>query len=138
MDMLIIGAAGFLITFVLLFVFAAQYRAAAAPEDVEFGSSAAPAAAANATRPQVAVKRATLGSEAANPNEVLELREKVKQLYYRIEELKLVQETKTADAAKTLAKLEQRLDTFENEYVNKLQPTLAQIIEELENIKPAP
>ncbi len=136
-NMLIISAVGFTLTFGLLFFFAAKYRAAAIPEETDFGGACSIDVAATGARPQVAVKRAVVGSDTQPNTEVAELKEKVKQLHYRIEELKLVQETKSQDAAKTIARLEQRLATFESEYVNKLQPTLAQLIDELENIKPS-
>lgn len=138
-NMLILGAAGFTGSFLLLFFFAAKYRAASLPEDeLDLCPTAGPTPAADGRAPQVSVKRALVGADAGqNPAEVLELKEKVKQLHYRIEELKLVHETKSADAAKTMARLESRLETFESEYVNKLQPALAQIIEELERLKPS-
>ena len=64
-----------------------------------------------------------------------DLKEKVKELHYRLEELKLAQDKNNADLNKLVARMEQRLSTFEQEYVTKLQPTLLSLIEELENMK---
>ena len=67
--------------------------------------------------------------------EVTDLKEKVKELHYHLEELKLAQDKNNADLNRLVSRMEQRLSTFEQEYVTKLQPTLLSLIEELENIK---
>ena len=67
--------------------------------------------------------------------EVADLKEKAKSLHYRLEELKMAHDKSNAEISKQLVRMEQRLSTFEQEYVNKLQPTLISLIEELENMK---
>lgn len=49
----------------------------------------------------------------------------------------MAQDKNNADLNRLVSRMEQRLSTFEQEYVTKLQPTLLSLIEELENIKVA-
>ena len=56
-------------------------------------------------------------------------------MHYHLEELKASTQKHQADMAAQLARLETRVATFEQEYVNKLQPTLLRVIEELEHLK---
>ena len=49
----------------------------------------------------------------------------------------MAQDKSAGDLAKQMARMEQRMSTFEQEYVNKLQPTLLSLIEDLENMKVA-
>jgi gas vesicle protein len=67
--------------------------------------------------------------------EIAEIKDKLKDLSYYIEEIKLLEEKRNTETAKTIARIEQRVSTFENEYVSKLQPTLYSLINELENIQ---
>ena len=69
--------------------------------------------------------------------EVADLKEKVKALQYRLEEMKVGQDKANSDIAKQLSRMEARIGTFEQEYVTKLQPTLLSLIQELENMKVA-
>ena len=89
---LFLEASGFVVGFILLFVFTAKYRAALARE-TDFDSS--------------------------------------------VEEMKIRCEKANDELVQQLARLEERVATFEQEYVNKLQPTLMSLIEELENMKVA-
>ena len=126
---------GFVVCFVLLFYFTAKYRAALVREtdldypveDLTVMTGAKPACAS----------RASILSSLQNTSalEVADLKEKVKELHYRLEEQKLAQDKNNAEMGKLVARMEQRLSTFEQEYISKLQPTLLSLIEELENIK---
>ena len=49
--------------------------------------------------------------------------------------MKTTDDKTLAEMAKQMGRLEQRLTTFEQEYITKLQPTLLRLIEELENMK---
>ena len=125
----------FVICFILLFVFVAKYRLAMAQdksldEEVEEMSGVK-------TSGQVFQSRAAL-IEATRESGALELadvKEQVKNLYYRLEELKMAHDKANGDIAKQIINLEQRLSTFEQEYVTKLQPTLLRVIDELEHVK---
>ena len=130
---LIISSAGFAICFLLLFYFIAKYRQAIPNSSFEeFDildevSSAASTAAKDAKR---------IFSSAAAPEvrDIVSLQEKMKELHYKLEEIKLLQEKQLNDTKNTIAGLEQRLTSFENEYINNLQPTLQGLIKELELI----
>lgn len=131
---LIISSAGFAICFLLLFYFIAKYRQALSKSSFEdFDildevSSAASTAAKDAKR---------IFSSAATPEvrDIVSLQEKMKELHYKLEEIKLLQEKQLNDTKNTIAGLEQRLTSFENEYINNLQPTLQGLIKELELIQ---
>ena len=69
--------------------------------------------------------------------DLADVKEKVKNLHYRLEEIKMEQDKSAGDLAKQMTHMEQRMSTFEQEYVNKLQPTLLRLIEDLENMKVA-
>ncbi|WP_428897948.1 hypothetical protein Dip518_000135 [Parelusimicrobium proximum] len=135
----IIGIAGFAAAFILLFFLAAKYREAAADEATF--SSTGEVCSGSASQGQMAqiasaLKRSNVGN-INNPLalEVADLKQQLKEMHYKIEELKLVGENKNADTAKSIAHINQRLNTFEEEYLAKLQPTLVGLIEELENLK---
>lgn len=127
---------GFTVCFILLFVFTAKYRAALAHEtDFEPAVedlTVVTVAQQPAYKPRAAVLQSLQG---AAPLETADLKEKVKDLHYRLEELKIAQNKTNSDLSKQLARMEQRISTFEQEYVAKLQPTLLSLIEELENMK---
>ena len=131
-------AAGFVVCFVLLFYFMAKYRASFAQE-VEQEEQEYPLedlAVMTVSKPEYPARASVL----ENPPQPLaletaDLKEQIKELHYHLEEYKLTQDKNNSDYQKQLANLEQRLSTFEQEYVNKLQPTLISLIEELENMK---
>lgn len=132
---IILELIGFAICFILFFVFIAKYRSAITQdkdldEEVEELSSAG--GAAPSFQP-----RATLIENARENGalEVADLKEQVKNLHYRLEELKMAHEKSNGEMTKQMARLEQRLSTFEQEYVTKLQPTLLRVIDELEHVK---
>ena len=112
---------GFVVCFVLLFYFTAKYRAALVQD----------------TEMDYPVEDLTVMTSLQNTSalEVADLKEKVKELHYRLEEQKVAQDKNNADIQKMVARMEQRLSTFEQEYVNKLQPTLLSLIQELEALK---
>ena len=126
---------GFSVCFVLLFYFTAKYRAALVQESSS-DFSMDNLTVMTVAKPTFASRAAILNSlQNTSVLDTTDLKEKVKQLHYRLEEQKLAQEQNNADVNKTIARLEQRLATFEQEYVNKLQPTLLSLIEELEKMK---
>lgn len=132
----ILQLTGFAASFILLFVFIAKYHAALEDEqdleDEVAGMSETTVSAAPTFTP-----RASLLQTAQSPAalELADLKEQVKTLYYRLEELTAANQKHQADVAAQLARLETRVGTFEQEYVNKLQPTLLRVIDELEHIK---
>lgn len=129
---------GFTVCFILLFVFTAKYRAALAHEtDFEPAVedlTVVTVAQQPAYKPRASVLHSLQGTASL---ETADLKEKMKDLHYRLEELKIAQDKTSSDFAKQLARMEQRISTFEQEYVAKLQPTLVSLIEELENMKVA-
>jgi ElaB/YqjD/DUF883 family membrane-anchored ribosome-binding protein len=130
----LISSIGFLLTCILLAYLAAKYRAASLREEngdldiTEEISSDINRAAHDAAR-----LFGRGGSVCAR--EIAEIKDKLKDLLYYIEEIKLLEEKRNTETSKTIARIEQRVSTFENEYVNKLQPTLYSLINELENIQ---
>jgi len=134
----ILQLSGFVVCFVLLFVFTAKYRAALARE-TDFDASAqeytvVPTGKQPSFKSRAAILNSLQGSASL---ELADLKEKVKAFQYRLEEIKTGYDKNNSDMAKQLARMEARLSTFEQEYVTKLQPTLMSLIQELENIKVA-
>lgn len=129
---------GFVTCFVLLFVFTAKYRAALAHEtDFETPASTV-TVSAGTMQPSFKPRASILSSlQGASSLEVADLKEKVKELQYRLEEMKVTHNKASSDLAKQLSRMETRIGTFEQEYVTKLQPTLLSLIQELENMKVA-
>lgn len=131
----IISSVGFLGCFILLFYFIAKYRSAEVKdndEDLDIMdevSTVASAAASDAKR----IFGKSAGGVSAR--EIADIKDRLKELHYRIEEIKLLEEKRNGELTKLVATVEQRVSTFENEYVNKLQPTLYSLISELENIQ---
>lgn len=126
---------GFVVCFILLFVFIAKYHGALEDEtDLE---EVAGLNQVTVGQEPVFQPRAALLQTAQAPAalEVADLKEQVKTLHYHLEELKASTQKHQADMAAQLARLETRVATFEQEYVNKLQPTLLRVIEELEHLK---
>ncbi len=133
----ILQITGFICCFILLFVFIAKYHAALDEEadladqvaglDEETVSPQGPSFAPRASLLQAAQGPAAL--------EVADLKEKVKELHYRLEELKAINQKRESDMAAQLARLEARMGTFEQEFGTKLQPMLLRVIEDLEHIK---
>ncbi len=135
---IILQLIGFTVCFILLFVFTAKYRAALAHEtDFEPAVedlTVVTVAQQPAYKPRAAILQSLQGTASL---ETADLKEKVKDLHYRLEELKIAQDKTSGEFAKQMARMEQRISTFEQEYVAKLQPTLLSLIEELENMKVA-
>lgn len=124
---------GFVICFVLLFIFIAKYREVLANEEFFEPVQEEPTPAAVSTNTGFK-SRASLLQNSSSPD-VADVKDQVRSLHYQLAELKSATNKTQVDTAKQLARLEQRLSTFEQEYVNKLQPTLLRVIEELEHIK---
>ncbi len=137
-NIVILQLIGFTVCFILLFIFTAKYRAALAHE-TDFEPAVEDLTVVTVAQPPAFKPRASiLNSLQGNTSlETADLKEKVKDLHYRLEELKVSHDKSNAEISKQLSRLEQRLSTFEQEYVTKLQPTLISLIEELENIKVA-
>ena len=135
-NIVILQLVGFAVCFVLLFVFAAKYRAALSREtDLEEpveDLKVVTVAQQPSFKPRASILQSLQGSSSL---ELADLKEKVKDLHYHLEELKVAQNKSDSDIAKQLARMEQRISTFEEEYVTKLQPTLLSLIKELENMK---
>ncbi len=129
---------GFTVCFILLFVFTAKYRAALAHE-TDFEPAVEDLTVENvAQKPSFKPRASLLQSlHGSSSLDLADVKEKVKNLHYRLEELKMAQDKSAGDLAKQMARMEQRMSTFEQEYVNKLQPTLLSLIEDLENMKVA-
>ncbi|MDR1123614.1 MAG: hypothetical protein LBL61_03240 [Elusimicrobiota bacterium] len=131
----IISSSGFAACLVLLFYFIAKYRRAGGEESPAGGLYITEDIAAGAAHAaQDAVKIFGKNPSPA-AKEIADIKEKLRDLHYRLEEIKLLEEKRNAAAAAAVARVEQRVTTFENEYVNKLQPTLYSLISELENIQ---
>lgn len=137
-QIVILQLIGFTVCFILLFVFTAKYRAALAHE-TDFEPAVEDLTVVTVAQPPAFKSRASIlhSLQGASSLEVADLKEKVKDLHYRLEELKVSHDKSNAEISKQLSRLEQRLGTFEQEYVTKLQPTLLSLIEELENMKVA-
>ncbi len=134
---LFIHLTGFVVCFVLLFYFVAKYRAALA-QDADGEEMLGDLTVLTVAKPAVAPRVAVLdGLPNVSALELADLKEQFKELHYRLKEYELTQNKDNADLQKQFARLEQRFSTFEQEYVNKLQPTLLSLIEELENMKVA-
>ncbi|WP_428077471.1 hypothetical protein [Candidatus Avelusimicrobium alvi] len=129
---------GFTVCFILLFVFTAKYRAALAHE-TDFEPAVEDLTVVTVAQPPAFKPRASIlqSLQGSSSLETADLKEKVKDLHYRLEELKAAHDKSNGEISKQLARMEQRLSTFEQEYVTKLQPTLLSLIEELENMKVA-
>ena len=133
---IILQLIGFVVCFILLFVFTAKYRAAlSAEEDTETEKEDVTVKTVS-TEPSFESRATLLNSLQGTPTlEMADLQEKVKELQYHLEEMKISQNKTIGDITKQLSRLESRIGTFEQEYVSKLQPTLLSLIQELENMK---
>ena len=81
------------------------------------------------------VQRLFAKTDSLPVREIFDLKNKVKDFSYNLEENRLLEE-KHYNELKTLAQnLEKRLVAFENEYLNNLHPTLTTLIQELENLE---
>lgn len=132
---LLLQLIGFVVCFILLFYFTAKYRVALLA-DSSLDYPGEDLTVVTVAKPSFAPRASILSSlQNTSALEVADLKEKVKELHYRLEEQKLAQDKNNAEMGKLVARMEQRLSTFEQEYISKLQPTLLSLIEELENIK---
>ena len=81
------------------------------------------------------VQRLFAKADALPAREIFDLKDKVKDFNYNLEENRLLEE-KHYNELKALAQnLEKRLASFENEYLNNLHPTLTTLIKELESLQ---
>jgi len=136
-SILLLQLIGFVVCFILLFYFTAKYRAALVGDN-SLDYPGEDLTVVTVAKPSFAPRASILSSlQNTSALEVADVKEKVKELHYALQEHKLAQEKNNADLQKQLARMEQRLSTFEQEYVNKLQPTLLSLIEELESMRVA-
>lgn len=130
----IISSVSFFVCLILLFYFISKYREAEVKDDTEdLDLSDEVSVSVSAT--QDSAKRIFGKTSGVSAREIADLKEQLKDLHYRLEEMKLLEEKRNTELTKLVNKVEQRVSTFENEYVNKLQPTLYSLISELENIQ---
>lgn len=131
----ITSSVGFAVCLILLFYFIAKYREAEAKDNGEDLDIMDEVSSVASTAAQDAKRIFGKGGTGASAKEVADIKDKLKELHYRIEELRLLEEKRNSENAALISKVEQRVSAFENEYVNKLQPTLYSLINELENIQ---
>lgn len=74
-------------------------------------------------------------TESLPVREILDLKDKVKDFNYNLEENRLLEEKHYNELKTSLENLEKRLSSFENEYLNNLYPMLTTLIKELENLQ---
>ena len=158
---MIIYSLGFLFCLGLLFYFIAKYKESESPEeefpweDAERQEDAA--TSENENTEEKAPEQTTVQdffedvkeeasavqqvqklftkTEALPAREVFDLKDRVKDFSYSLEENRLLEE-KHYNELKTLAEnLEKRLSSFENEYINNLYPMLTTLIKELETLQ---
>ena len=74
-------------------------------------------------------------TEALPSREIFDLKDKVKDFSYLIEENRLLEEKHYNELKVIAENLEKRLSAFETEYINNLYPMLTTLIKELENLQ---
>ena len=74
-------------------------------------------------------------TETFPAREFFDLKDKVKDFSYILEENRLLEEKHYNELKMLSENLEKRLSSFENEYMNNLYPILTTLIKELENIQ---
>jgi len=131
----ITSSVGFAVCLILLFYFIAKYREAEAKDNGEDLDIMDEVSSVASTAAQDAKRIFGKGGTGTSAKEIADIKDKLKELHYRIEELRLLEEKRNSENAALVSKVEQRVSAFENEYVNKLQPTLYSLINELENIQ---
>lgn len=157
---MVIYALGFLFCLGLLFYFIAKYKESDLPEEdfvwdeasVSLKPTQTESDKANITTQQAVaqdflqevkeestavqqVQRLFAKADALPAREIFDLKDKVKDFSYNLEENRLLEE-KHYNELKTLVHgIEKRLASFENEYINNLHPTLTTLIKELENLQ---
>ncbi len=117
-----IGLIGFFVCFIMLFYFIARYRDLFDNTSDNFNFQ---------------MKH----SQPATPNveiaELKEIKEKFKTFTHLLEENKRQQEKSDKDFLKNISDIEKRVSSFEEEYINKLQPAIASLVGELETLTTA-
>ena len=81
------------------------------------------------------VQRLFAKADSLPAREIFDLKDKVKDLSYILEGNRLLEEKHYNELKTLVSKLEKRLSSFENEYLNNLHPTLTTLIKELENLQ---
>ena len=81
------------------------------------------------------VQRLFAKADALPAREIFDLKDKVKDFSYNLEENRLLEEKHYNELKTLVQNLEKRLASFENEYLNNLHPTLTTLIKELETLQ---
>ena len=81
------------------------------------------------------VQRLFAKTDSLPLREIFDLKDRVKDFTYNLEENRLLEEKHYTELKNIAAGLEKRLATFENDYLNNLYPTLNNLIKELENLQ---
>ncbi|MCR5504529.1 MAG: hypothetical protein K6E94_03040 [Elusimicrobiaceae bacterium] len=81
------------------------------------------------------VQRLFAKADALPAREIFDLKDKVKDFSYNLEENRLLEEKHYNELKNLAQNLEKRLASFENEYLNNLHPTLTTLIKELETLQ---
>lgn len=131
---LILSSIGFAICLFLLFYFIAKYRQALPSASFDEFDIIDEVSGAASTAAKDAKRIFSTSGVTPEVRDILSLQEKIKDMHYQIEEMRLLQEKQIADTQNAIANLEKRVSSFENEYINNLQPTLQGLIKELELI----
>jgi len=124
-NILYISLIGFFICFILLFYFISRYKEFFGGEEESF----------NTHFEKEEIDSKAFSKISINPKlekDIVELRDQIKHFNHQMEELKLVQEEKNKEFVKNISDVEKRVTTFEEEYINKLQPAIASLVDELE------
>ena len=74
-------------------------------------------------------------TETLPSREIFDLKDKVKDFSYSLEENRLLEEKHYNELKSLVETLGKRLSSFENEYMNNLYPMLTTLIKELENLQ---
>ena len=128
----ILQAIGFVICFILLFVFTSKYRAALARE-TDFDAPVEDLTVVTVAQQPAYKPRASIlqSLQSGSSLDLADLKEKVKALHYHLEELKLTQDKSNGDLAKQLSRMEQRISTwfdFVGLYLNRSMKSLMSAI----------
>ena len=81
------------------------------------------------------VQRLFAKADSLPAREIFDLKDKVKDFSYNLEENHLLEEKHYTELKNSIQSIEKRLASFENEYLNNLHPTLTTLIKELETLQ---
>ncbi|MBT3393333.1 MAG: hypothetical protein HN833_04680 [Elusimicrobiaceae bacterium] len=119
-----IAIVGFFGCFILLFYFIARYREFFETTSDNFNF-------------QMKHSEPTQPDNRAELAEIKDIKDKFKTLTHMLEENRREQEKSNKQFLKNIADIEKRVSSFEEEYINKLQPAIASLVSELETLTTA-